>query len=185
MATGHGDINDAASSSNKPRTLDIQLKERITFEEFGLPKPLTDGLKSAGFIQPSPIQLKAIPLGRLGLGNRNLASFFLFIKCSNFWLDLLGIKDLIVQAKSGTGKTCVFSVIALEQVLASTSKATQVLILAPTREVAIQICNVICSISKSHMTNIKTHALIGGQSVNQDKAKLKSCQIVVGKWRSY
>ena len=46
-------------------------------------------LLNAGFERPSPIQLKAIPIGRIGL-------------------------DLIAQAKSGTGKTCVFGVIVLE-----------------------------------------------------------------------
>jgi ATP-dependent RNA helicase DDX20 len=46
--------------------------------------------------------------------------------------------DLIVQAKSGTGKTCVFTIVALEMVLVE-SKSLQVLILAPTREIAVQI----------------------------------------------
>ena len=46
--------------------------------------------------------------------------------------------DLVVQAKSGTGKTCVFTVVALEMVVVS-SRSLQVLILAPTREIAVQI----------------------------------------------
>jgi ATP-dependent RNA helicase DDX20 len=46
--------------------------------------------------------------------------------------------DLIVQAKSGTGKTCVFTIVALEMVLVE-SKTLQVLVLAPTREIAVQI----------------------------------------------
>lgn len=49
--------------------------------------------------------------------------------------------DLIVRAKSGTGKTCVFSVIALEMILGDLEKL-QVLILAPTREIAVQIKDV-------------------------------------------
>ena len=85
---------------------------------------------------------------------------------------------MIVQAKSGTGKTCVFAVIALEHVLASNSKALQALILAPTREVAIQICNVIKSISL--YCNVKTNAFIGGKSLKEDRANLKTCQIAVG-----
>lgn len=60
----------------------------------------------------------------------------------------------------------------------SKSKALQVLVLAPTREVALQICSVIKSLSV-HM-NVKTHAFIGGQLVKEDKMKLRSCQIAVG-----
>lgn len=88
------------------------------------------------------------------------------------------LTDLIVQAKSGTGKTCVFSVIALEHVLATRAKALQVLILAPTREVAIQICGVIKSMTGNLKVN--THAFIGGQTIKEDKIKLKHCQIAVG-----
>jgi superfamily II DNA/RNA helicase len=139
----------------KVRTKDVQVSDEpsCSFEDLQLNPQLLEGLKSAGFFKPSPVQLKAIPLGKIGL-------------------------DLIIQAKSGTGKTCVFAVIALEQILACKSKALQVLILAPTREVALQICSVIKSVS-GHM-NIKTQAFIGGQSVKEDKMKLKSCQIAVG-----
>lgn len=91
------------------------------------------------------------------------------------------IKDLIVQAKSGTGKTCVFTVIALEHVLASASKALQVLVLAPTREVALQIEDYIRQVASS--TFIKCSAFIGGiggSALKQDRDRLKSCQIAVG-----
>ena len=60
------------------------------------------------------------------------------------------------------------------------SKALQVLILAPTREVAIQIRDVFRSVTKNSLSHIKCHALIGGQSVNDDKNKLKLCQIAIG-----
>lgn len=86
--------------------------------------------------------------------------------------------DLIVQAKSGTGKTIVFSVIALENILIE-SKALQVLMLAPTREIAIQVCQVVRKISKP-LKKFKCHSFIGGHSLNDDKMKLKSCQIAVG-----
>jgi len=85
---------------------------------------------------------------------------------------------LIVQAKSGTGKTCVFTVISLEHILLSNSKALQALILAPTREVALQIVGVIKSIGS--FCNVKISAFIGGKSIKEDKANLKTCQIAVG-----
>ncbi|XP_037266327.1 probable ATP-dependent RNA helicase DDX20 isoform X2 [Falco rusticolus] len=118
-----------------------------------LSAPVLAGLEAAGFHRPSPVQLKAIPLGRCGL-------------------------DLIVQAKSGTGKTCVFSTIALDAVLLENS-ATQILILAPTREIAVQIHAVITTIGIK-MEGLECHVFIGGTSLNQDKIRLKKCHIAVG-----
>ncbi|KAM4645888.1 putative ATP-dependent RNA helicase DDX20 isoform 1-T1 [Amazona ochrocephala] len=118
-----------------------------------LSEPVLAGLEAAGFHRPSPVQLKAIPLGRCGL-------------------------DLIVQAKSGTGKTCVFSTIALDAVLLESS-ATQILILAPTREIAVQIHAVITTIGIK-MEGLECHVFIGGTPLNQDKVRLKKCHIAVG-----
>ncbi|NXY86321.1 DDX20 helicase, partial [Alcedo cyanopectus] len=118
-----------------------------------LSAPVLAGLEAAGFRRPSPVQLKAIPLGRCGL-------------------------DLIVQAKSGTGKTCVFSTIALDALLLDSS-ATQILILAPTREIAVQIHAVITTIGIK-MEGLECHVFIGGTPLNQDKIRLKKCHIAVG-----
>ncbi|NXS28676.1 DDX20 helicase, partial [Pomatostomus ruficeps] len=115
--------------------------------------PVLAGLEAAGFHRPSPVQLKAIPLGRCGL-------------------------DLIVQAKSGTGKTCVFATIALDAVLLE-SPATQILILAPTREIAVQIHAVITTIGMK-MEGLQCHVFIGGTPLSQDKSRLKKCHIAVG-----
>ncbi|XP_054994736.1 probable ATP-dependent RNA helicase DDX20 isoform X3 [Sorex araneus] len=76
----------------RARTGDVLLAEPADFASLLLSRPVLDGLREAGFERPSPVQLKAIPLGRCGL-------------------------DLIVQAKSGTGKTCVFSTIALDTLI--------------------------------------------------------------------
>lgn len=57
----------------------------------------------------------------------------------------MNFSDLILKAKSGTGKTAVFGIIALEM-LDTTIRSPQVLILAPTREIAVQICQVITAI---------------------------------------
>jgi len=51
-----------------PRTDDVQISEKITFAGLLLSEPLLQGLKLAGFDRPSPIQIKAIPLGRCGFG---------------------------------------------------------------------------------------------------------------------
>ncbi|NWT16450.1 DDX20 helicase, partial [Vireo altiloquus] len=118
-----------------------------------LSPPVLAGLEAAGFHRPSPVQLKAIPLGRCGL-------------------------DLIVQAKSGTGKTCVFATIALDAVLLE-SPATQILILAPTREIAVQIHAVITTIGIK-LEGLQCHVFIGGTPLSQDKSRLKRCHIAVG-----
>ena len=66
-----------SQTSSKARTKDIELDESVSFDDLYLSRPILDGLKSAGFLKPSPIQLKAIPLGKLGLGMLNAFTNFL------------------------------------------------------------------------------------------------------------
>ena len=84
----------------------------LSFEELRLSAPILRGLADAGFHHPSPIQARGIPLGRFGV-------------------------DVIAQAKSGTGKTIVYAVIALELIRPATPML-QVLVVLPTREIALQ-----------------------------------------------
>ncbi|KAM7055084.1 putative ATP-dependent RNA helicase DDX20 [Molossus nigricans] len=140
-------------SGPRTRTGDVLLSEPADFESLLLSRPVLEGLRAAGFERPSPVQLKAIPLGRCGL-------------------------DLIVQAKSGTGKTCVFSTIALDSLVLE-NLSTQILILAPTREIAVQIHSVITAIGIK-MEGLECHVFIGGTPLPQDKARLKKCHIAVG-----
>ncbi|XP_036389271.1 probable ATP-dependent RNA helicase DDX20 [Megalops cyprinoides] len=135
------------------RTDDVLLSEVVDFASLLLSQAVVEGLTASGFQKPSPIQLKAIPLGRCGL-------------------------DLIVQAKSGTGKTCVFATIALDS-LVTENMTTQVLVLAPTREIAVQIHSVVTAIG-SAMEGLECHVFIGGTPVSQDKARLKKCHIAIG-----
>jgi hypothetical protein len=79
-----------APRTHRYRTSDVS-SDASSFNDLLLPKPLVAALAAAGFERPSPVQKLAIPLGLVGT-------------------------DLIVQAKSGTGKTCVFAVIALQRV---------------------------------------------------------------------
>ncbi|XP_053313556.1 probable ATP-dependent RNA helicase DDX20 [Spea bombifrons] len=145
----------AHTLGSRPRTGDVLLDpgETSDFSSLLLSQPVLEGLEAAGFNRPSPIQSKAIPLGRCGL-------------------------DLIVQAKSGTGKTCVFSTVALDSLILQNT-ATQILVLAPTREIAVQIHSVITSIG-SRMEGLECHVFIGGTPLPQDKARLKKCHIAVG-----
>ncbi|XP_034626485.1 probable ATP-dependent RNA helicase DDX20 [Trachemys scripta elegans] len=151
----------AAPAAAPPAPAEPRLRTRDVLipggpADFGsllLSAPVLAGLEAAGFLRPSPVQLKAIPLGRCGL-------------------------DLIVQAKSGTGKTCVFSTIALDSLILE-NPATQILVLAPTREIAVQIHAVITTIGIK-MEGLECHVFIGGTPLNQDKMRLKKCHIAVG-----
>ncbi|KAI1310238.1 DEAD (Asp-Glu-Ala-Asp) box polypeptide 20 [Mortierella claussenii] len=148
------------------RTKDVLISEDLDFSSLVQHPALLKGLAEAGYQKPSPIQLKTIPLGRLGL-------------------------DLIAQAKSGTGKTIVFSVIAIEAILSGLSADTpkegttlqhpRAVIIAPTREIAVQIQDVILSLIQAGLGGIVTcHSMIGGMPIQRDKENLKRCSIVVG-----
>ncbi|XP_036138951.1 uncharacterized protein LOC105839884 [Monomorium pharaonis] len=139
--------------NKKQRTSDVEIQENVTFDQMRLPQNILDGLMSAGFQKPSPIQLKAIPLGRCGF-------------------------DLIIRAKSGTGKTLVFGIIALETLDVSI-QSPQVLIIAPTREIAIQISHVIKAIG-SQIEGLGVEYFVGGIPIDEDKKKLSKCHVAVG-----
>ncbi|KAF9189910.1 DEAD (Asp-Glu-Ala-Asp) box polypeptide 20 [Haplosporangium sp. Z 767] len=145
---------------------DVQINEDLDFSSLVSNPALLKGLTESGYQRPSPIQLKTIPLGRLGL-------------------------DLIAQAKSGTGKTVVFSVIAIESIISALSKTSstavqqdqqpRAVILAPTREIAVQIQDVILNLVRAGLKETVTcHSMIGGMPIHKDKENLRRCSIVVG-----
>ena len=96
-----------------------------TFEQLALGKPLTQALNDVGYETPTPIQAQTIPL-------------------------LLGGNDVLGQAQTGTGKTAAFALPALAQIDLS-NKAPQVLVLAPTRELAIQVAEAFKTLSLIHI----------------------------------
>lgn len=154
------------SDSTKTRSLDVLLEghdSNVTFKDLMLTTSTHEGLMKCGFERPSPVQLESIPLGRCGL-------------------------DLVVQSKAGTGKTCIFAVVALEALQFNPNHTTQTLIVAPTREIATQIYEVIERLG-SCFEYLQCALCIGGVDVKQDKARLNTnaksntggqCQIIVG-----
>ncbi|CAN7982092.1 unnamed protein product, partial [Ixodes pacificus] len=134
------------------RSEDVDHGDDVTFDQFMLSEHVLTGLRKSGFVRPSPIQVQAIPLGLCGF-------------------------DLVVQAKSGTGKTCVFAVLALEAVDVGTN-TVQVLILAPTREIAVQTCDTVRCLG-CELPGLHCYAFIGGVPLQQDLQKLASCHIAV------
>jgi len=122
--------------------------------------PLLRGIYAFGFEKPSPIQKKGlIPLVQPGHKGKR--------------------RDIIAQAQSGTGKTACFGVGSL-QIINHEQNCTQVLILAPTHELAGQIKDVITDIGR--FEKVKVQLLVGGTSVDADRTKLDEDppHIVVG-----
>jgi translation initiation factor 4A len=123
------------------------------FDNMNLKTELLRGVYAYGFERPSAIQQRAI-------------------------MPVIKGHDVIAQAQSGTGKTATFSISILQSIDVSL-KATQALILAPTRELALQIQKVVLALGD--FMGIDCHACIGGTNVRDDIAKLQSgCQVVVG-----
>ena len=141
---------------NKIRTADVLNAEndKRQFSDLHFPEKILNGLSNAGFLRPSPVQWSALPLAKIGV-------------------------DLIVQSKSGTGKTLVYVVTALNMIDTSVS-AVQAVILTPTREIAVQGARISLDIAAFSMPDLKVSALIGGMSLQDDASKLKRCHIVVG-----
>jgi ATP-dependent RNA helicase DeaD len=122
-----------------------------TFEELGLSAQLTKTLSENGFEAPFPIQEAAIPL-------------------------VLEGKDVVGQAHTGTGKTAAFGLPILQRIKAD--GPVQALILAPTRELAVQVTTEINRFAR--YTGVKTVAIYGGQSINVQLDRLqRGVQIIV------
>ena len=131
------------------------MSEVNAWNELNLKENLLRGIYSYGFEIPSPIQKKAIK-------------------------PIIEGNDVIAQAQSGTGKTGAFTVSLLQNIDESKNEV-QGIIMAPTRELAIQIHKVLESIG-TFLDNFKTTVLIGGNHVNDDIKTLtdNKPQIVVG-----
>ncbi len=113
--------------------------------------PLTDGMKetisAVGFNSPTPIQERTIPEILLG-------------------------KDLLGQAQTGTGKTAAFA-IPLVELVDDRDTNVQALVVCPTRELCLQVCQEVKRLS-NHKPRLKTVAVYGGQSIEQQFRALKS-----------
>lgn len=91
-------------------------------------------------------------------------------------MPIVSGRDVIAQAQSGTGKTATFSISILQSIDTSIREC-QALVLSPTRELAVQIQNVILALGD--YMNVQCHACIGGTSIGEDIKKLEYGQHVV------
>lgn len=125
----------------------------LSFHSLGLSEARVRHLESIGFAAPTAIQAQAIPL-------------------------LLSGRDVVGQAQTGTGKTAAFSMPILERIDPKLP-TVQALILTPTRELALQVCQAIRSFNDDRRLKVVT--IYGGQAIDQQVARLqRGAQIVVG-----
>lgn len=126
-----------------------QSKEEIyltTFSDFKLSTELEKAISQMGFEEPSPIQALAIPIALKG-------------------------NDIIGQAQTGTGKTTAFGVPLIENANVNES-SIQGLVLAPTRELAVQVAEELNRIG--HVKGIRTLPIYGGQDISRQIRSLKN-----------
>jgi ATP-dependent RNA helicase DeaD len=128
-------------------------QELANFAALNLSELLLKALEDMKFKVPSPIQAQTIPV-------------------------LLEGRDVIAQAQTGTGKTAAFALSILQR-LVQTSQATQALILAPTRELAIQVAEQFEALSAHQSVTVSV--LCGGQDYRRQLKQLREgAQVVVG-----
>lgn len=125
-------MSEAQTVSHETRTV-----SNDEFTRFNFKTPIQRGLKAAGFKTPRKIQAHTIPSALAG-------------------------RDVLGLAQTGTGKTAAFALPILDRLLAGKARGPRALIIAPTRELAMQINTEIGMLAK--FTNIKTVTIYGGVS---------------------
>ena len=121
----------------------------------GLAAPLLQAVSDAGYEIPTPIQQELIP-------------------------QMLAGKDVVGQAQTGTGKTAAFALPLLTMLKVDKTKSPQILVLAPTRELAIQVAEAFETYGK-HIKDLRILPIFGGQDYTiQLKQLARGVQVVVG-----
>ncbi len=128
------------------------------FESLDLPEKVLTGISDAGFVNMTPVQSMALPLALKG-------------------------KDICAQAQTGTGKTAAFLITIFTRILSSgmplEGRKPLALILAPTRELALQIYREGELLGKN--TGIRLAAIYGGEGFNRQERKLREgTDVVIG-----
>lgn len=122
-----------------------------TFQDLGLTPEILQTLETLGYVEPTPIQDQAIP-------------------------HLLEGRDVLGQAQTGTGKTAAFTLPIIQRI---EGRALQTLILAPTRELAIQVAESVHRYGNAY--GVRVLPIYGGQSYDRQIRRLKKgVQVVVG-----
>ncbi|WP_419494638.1 DEAD/DEAH box helicase [Chryseobacterium bernardetii] len=129
----------------------------MSFESLGLSHNIIRSVKKLGYLKPFPIQEQAVPV-------------------------ILQGKDLMGIAKTGSGKTACFVMPILEKLQNTEAKKgrnVQVLILVPTRELAIQIDEVFRAFTETLKRDIRTMAVYGGVSINPQMKGMFGVEVLI------
>jgi len=135
----------APPKDTRKKTDDVQSRRNVSFEDYFLKRELLMGIFEKGYEKPSPIQEDAIPIALTG-------------------------KDVLARAKNGTGKTASFVIPALEKAKPEIN-AVQVLLLVPTRELALQTAQVTKELGK-HISGLEVMVTTGGTTLRDDIMRL-------------
>lgn len=130
---------------------DLATKQTHTdFNSLMLSRPVLKGLGDLGYTKPSPIQSATIPIALLG-------------------------KDIIAGAVTGSGKTAAFMIPIIERLLYKPAKiaSTRVIVLTPTRELAIQVSDVAKNLGK-YVSGLTFGLAVGGLNLRQQEQTLKA-----------
>ena len=152
--------NAATKKNTEDNTHESHEEEGTRFTDLGLDPRVLSALEEVGYEKPSPIQEQTIPL-------------------------LLDGKDVVGLAQTGTGKTAAFALPALSRMaeladINGVSRDTQVLVLAPTRELALQVAEAFSSYA-THMEDFTVLPIYGGSPYGPQLAGLRrGAQVVVG-----
>ena len=135
-------------------SIERKYMETVRFDQLDLYPQVLRAIAEMGFEEATPIQSQAIPVVMSGV-------------------------DVIGQAQTGTGKTASFGIPVLHKVDPN-NKKTQVIILSPTRELAIQVADEIRKLAK-YMHGVKILPVYGGQEISRQIKALKGgAQIIIG-----
>ncbi len=127
------------------------MKDIENFKDLGLIDELLQAIKHSNFVEPTHIQMKTLPL-------------------------ILKGGDLLIEAQTGSGKTACFALPILQKISLNKQiddKSIQALILAPTRELALQVSGAFYRFGEHLTTKVSTLTIIGGESIEQQTRALE------------
>ncbi|ODA28593.1 DEAD/DEAH box helicase [Planctopirus hydrillae] len=134
--------------------LPADIETTTTFADLNISPPILSAVTASGYVNPTPIQARTIPL-------------------------LIEGRDVLGMAQTGTGKTAAFAIPMLQAIDLSSS-ATQVLILAPTRELAMQVAEAFEKYA-ANLKGLRVAAIYGGQDYQLQFRQLnRGAHVIVG-----
>ncbi|MDD4873970.1 MAG: DEAD/DEAH box helicase, partial [Dehalococcoidales bacterium] len=107
----------------------------MSFDNFNLHPSIMEGVRALGYVEPTPIQIKSIPLIMQG-------------------------RDIVGLAQTGTGKTAAFALPILQRLISGKRRCVRALIMSPTRELAEQTCESINKLGRK--TGLSSISIYGG-----------------------